>query len=75
MISAMKLERCVAGASILGVVVGKLCHKKKLCPIILLEVDKGLEVSFHRAILPFGLTVHLLVEGGRESPLYTKEIT
>ena len=58
-----------------GVVVGKLYYKKKLCLIILLKVDKGLEVNFYHAILPFNLTVHLWIEDGRESPLDVKEIT
>ena len=74
MISAIELEKYVADAGILGVVIGKLCHRKKPCLIILLKVDKGLKIGFHCAILPFGLTVRLWVEGGRESPLYAKEI-
>ena len=74
MISAIELKRCVAGAGILGVVVGEFCHGKKPCPIILLEVDKGSEVGFYRAILPFGLTVRLWVEDGGESSLYAEEI-
>ena len=39
MISAIELERCVAGAGILGIVVSELRYGKKPCPIILLEVD------------------------------------
>ena len=74
MISAIELERCVAGAGILGIVVSKLRHGKKSCPIILFEVDKGLEVGFHRTILPLILAVRLRVEGGGESPLDAKEI-
>ena len=49
----------MVGTGILGVVVGKLCHEKKQCPIILLEVDKNLEVGFYYAILPFDLTIRL----------------
>ena len=64
----------MAGTDILSIVVGKLRHRKKPCPIILLKVDKGSEVDFYRAILPFGLTVRLWVEDGGESPLYAKEI-
>ena len=74
MISAIELEKCVAGAGILGIVVSKLRHGKKPCPIILLEVDEGSKVGFHRTILPFGLTVRLWVEGGGESPLDVEEI-
>ena len=74
MISAIELEKYVAGAGILGIVVSKLRHGKKPCPIILLEVDKGSEVGFHRTILPLNLAVRLRVEGGGESPLDAEEI-
>ena len=71
MISTVELEKRVAGASILNIVVGKLCHGRKLCPIILLEVDKSLEVDFHHIIMPFGLPVYLGVENGGEFLLDT----
>ena len=74
MISAIELKRCVAGAGILGIVVRKFCHGKKPCPIILLEVDKNLEVGFYCTILPFSLAVRLRVEGGGESLLDAEEI-
>ena len=66
MISVINLEKCMAGGGILGVVIGELCHEKKLCPIILLEVDKSLEVGFYHTILPFDLLVHLRVESSRK---------
>ena len=75
MISVIELKRCVAGAGIFGIVVGELRLGKKLCPIILLKVDKGLEVSFYRTILLLSLAVCLWVEGGKESLLDAKEIT
>ena len=74
MISAIELEKCVAGAGILGIVVNKLRHGKKLCPIILLEVDEGSEIGFYHTILPLSLAVRLLVEGGGESPLDVEKI-
>ena len=64
----------MAGASILGIVVSELRYEKKPCLIILLEVDKGLEVGFHCTILSLNLAVHLRVEGGEESPFYAEEI-
>ena len=74
MISTIELKRYIAGASIFGNIVGKLRHRKKLRLIILLKVDKGSKVDFYYPILPFEMTVHLWVEGGRESPLDAKEI-
>ena len=56
----------MTGASVLGIVVGKLRHGKKPCQIILLEVDKNLEVGFHYTILPLGLPVCLGIESGKE---------
>ena len=73
--SAIKLETYMASTGILGVVVGKFRYKKKPCPIILLEVNKGLEVSFHCTILPFRLAIRLRVEGNGEFSLDAKEIT
>ena len=74
MIFAIELKKCVASTGILGVVVDKFRYRKKPCPIILFEIDKGLTVGFYYTILPFGLTVHLWVEGGEESSLNAKEI-
>ena len=59
MISAIELEKYMAGTSIFSIIVSKLCYEKKLCPIILLEIDKGLEVGFYYAILLFDLTIRL----------------
>ena len=64
----------MAGTSILGIVIGKLCYKKKLYPIILLKINKGLKIGSHCAILPLDLIVYLWIEGGKKSPLYAKEI-
>ena len=58
-ISAIELQKYMADAGILGVVIGKLRYRKKPCLIILFKVDKDSEVSFHHTILPFGLTVRL----------------
>ena len=41
MIFTIELEKYIAGADIFDVVLSKLCYKKKLYPIILLEVDKS----------------------------------
>ena len=49
----------MTSASIFGIILDKLRHRKKLYSIILLKIDKDLEVNFYCAILPFGLTVRL----------------
>ena len=75
MISAIKLKKYVAGVGILGFVVGKLRHGKKLYSNILLKVDKDLEVGFHHIILPLILAVRLRMEGGGEFLLDAEKIT
>ena len=74
MISTIEFKRCIISASILGVVVSKFRHKKKLCLIILLKVDKSLEINFYYIVLPLSLAVHLRVEGDKKSLLNAKEI-
>ena len=59
MIFGIELKRYMAGADIFGIIVSQLHHKKKPYLIILFKVDKDLKVSFHYAILPFGLTIQL----------------
>ena len=75
MISAVELKKHVTSANILGIIIDKFYQRKKLCLIILLNVNKDLEIYFHYAILLFGLIVRLCVEGDKESPLDIKEIT
>ena len=70
----MKFEKRVVGASILGIIISKFNYRKKPCLVILFEIDKNSKVGFHYTILPFGLTVHLWIEGGRESLLDAKKI-
>ena len=52
----------MASASILGIIIGKLYHTKKICSIILFKVDKNSKISLYYAILSLGLTVHLWVK-------------
>ena len=39
MISIIKLKKYMANTSILGIIINKLCYRKKLCPVILFKVD------------------------------------
>ena len=74
MISTIELKKYVASAGILGIDIDKLYYEKKLYPIILLEVDKGLEIGFYYIILPFDLVVCLWVKENGKFPLNVKEI-
>ena len=72
--AAVEFERRVAGAGILGIVVGKLSHWQEPCPVILLPVHKGSEVCLYCAILPVCLAIGLWMESRRESSLDFQEI-
>ena len=74
MISVIELKKYVVGAGVLGIIVGKLYHRKKLCPIILFEIDKKLKVGFNCTILPLSLAICLWVEGNGEFLLDALEI-
>ena len=74
MISAIKLKKRMAGASVFGIIVNKLYYGKKLCLIILLKIDKNLEIGFYCTILPLNLATHLQVESDKEFLLNTKRI-
>ena len=54
----------MAGASIFGIIVSKLYHKKKLCPIILFEIDKSSKLAFYYTVLLLSLAIYLKIESG-----------
>ena len=49
----------MADICILGVVISKLIYWWEPGPIILLKVDKSLEIGFYDIVLPFDLPVNL----------------
>ena len=74
MVSAIELKRRVTGACILGIVISKLSHRKKLFPVILFKVDKGSKVNFYCTISSLGLAVCLKMESSEKPLLDAKEI-
>ena len=70
----VEFKRRVAGAGVLGIVVGKLSHWQEPCLVILLPVHKGSEVCLHCAVLPFYLAIGLRMESHRESSFDSQEI-
>lgn len=75
MISAVEFKKRVLGASILSIIMGKLCHKKKLYPIILFEIDKDLKIGFYCAVMSFDLVIYLKIEDIYYFTFKIKEIT
>lgn len=47
MIFAVKFKKCRVVTSIHGIIINKLCYKKKSCPIILFEFNKSLKISLY----------------------------
>ena len=59
MIATVQFKRCVAGASVFCIIIGKFSHQKEFCLVVLLKFDKSSEVGFHYAIVSLGLIVFL----------------
>ena len=55
--STIKLKKYVVNASIFGIIIYKLCHKKKTYLVILLKIDKGLEICLYYILLSFNLAI------------------
>ena len=64
----------MANTGIHDIIVGKLRYKQKLCLIILLKVDKDLEIGFYCIILPLSLAICLWVEDDGESLFDVKKV-
>lgn len=75
MIAAIQLERYLAGAYILAIVICKLGYRQKLGLIILFKINKSSDVCFNSAVLPLRFAICLKVENGRKPPFDAKEIT
>ena len=74
MIATIQLEKCMAGTCVFDIIVSKLVYWYKLSPIVLLEIEKSLKVSFHSTDLPFGLAVSLRIKGRGKLMLNAKEV-
>ena len=74
MVAAVQLEKSVANACILWIVISKLGYWEESRLIILFEIDEGSEVRFYRTILTFRLAVRLRVERGGKPPFDAEEV-
>ena len=69
MIFTINLKKYIDNTSIINIIIGKLCHRKKLCLIILFKVNKNVKINFHHTILLLNLSVCLWVKDGGEFSL------
>lgn len=64
----------MAYARIFSIVIHKLSHWQKTGLIILLKINKGLEVSLHNTVLPLCLAIYLKVESCQKLLFDVEEI-
>ena len=62
MVAIVQLKRRIASAHIFSIVESILSHWQELCPVILFEIDKSLDIGFYWIVLTFGLAVCLRME-------------
>ena len=74
MIATIHLEKCMTGARVIDIIIRELGYCEEPGLIVLLEIDKSLEVGFHGTVLPFGLAVGLRIEGGEKPTLHAEEV-
>ena len=74
MIAAVQLKRRVTSTCVLRIVISKLGYWQEPSPVILLKVDKDLEVHFHCAVLLLGLPICLRMDGGKEPSLDAEKV-
>ena len=72
MISIFEFKKHIANICIFDIIIIELSHWKKVCPVILLKINKSSKISFHCTILLFGLTIYLRIKGGKKPFLDTK---
>ena len=64
----------MGGTCILGIVVCELGHGQESCLVVLLLIDKGLEICLHRTILSLYLAIYLRIKGYRQSTFYAEVV-
>lgn len=63
MVAAIKFRRYMTGIGVFCVVVSEFSHREKSSSVILLIIDKGIEVDFYDTVFPFCLTISLGIKG------------
>lgn len=57
MIAVVELKHCMDRIYIFYIVIYKFYYRQKLYLVILLPIDKNLEISLHNTILPLSLAI------------------
>lgn len=73
-IAPVELKNHVADTRILSIVIPKFCHAQDTYLIVLPNIDKSTQISFHCAILPLGLTSSLQMKANEKLLLNAKKL-
>jgi len=74
MLSSVKEKRCLLCCGMFSVVMTELSYRQPFSPIVLLLIDKDVEVFLNILIHSFRLSVSGRVKGGRSILLDAKEV-
>lgn len=74
MIFIIQLKKYIFNISVFGIIICKLSYWQKICLVILLAVDKSLEIDFCFAILIFSLIIRLKLESNTKLILNSKKV-
>lgn len=75
MLAAVELEKYIANNHIFSIIKYEFYHGQELCLVILVLINKNLEINFDYNILPFGLSICLRIKDDKKLPLDTKNVT
>lgn len=75
MIVTVELKRRMASTHILSFVVCKFYYEHEFCLIIILSINKSMQIGFHCAILHLSMAVCLQIKYSEKLSLNTKEVT
>ena len=75
MVAAVQLKMYVADVGIFRIIIDEFSYWKKPYSVVLLKVNKGMEISFHCAVLSFGLAVSLGFKGCKKSLFGSEKVT
>ena len=71
----IKFKRHITSINIFYIIISKLSHLKESYLVILLKINKNLEISFYYTILFFSLAIYLKLKDDIKFSLNIKKIT
>lgn len=75
MIATIELKRRIVSTRILSIVIHEFQYRQESCPIILLSIDKNMQMNFHHAVLSLGWAICLRIKSDEKLLLNAKKVT